>query len=643
MYESASTFFSSYSQAGDILVIAMCLTFAVLIHASFVSRTHSFHIFCLILVTTAVAAYTNITFFVLTKSPNAASWQLAILRVLHYSAMYVGLFLYVLYIAEIVRLNAREKRRYLIVGGAGLAALILYMVLVLELGLDRYASVEGRALLGTRAFVLGYFFFMGMVLYIAIRYRGRVYKQVLNGILASSAIAFVLLVLQSLFGQISYTVAAFLFPSVALLYLIHANPYDLEIGAVNVSGFEEYVGFHRRHGRQVLLMSLLLPDFDSSDKKYPVDIQSNIRHFTSHYFRRAVLFQVSNGRMILASEIDKNPDYERTVRRVLDTFASIHEAYLLDYKIVISPTLKRDEEGENFNYIDFIQYAEGRMPVNTIHRVPSEEIEDYRIHRYILSELGDINARQDLNDERIQVYCQPVLNLQTGKYDTAEALMRLKLDQAGLVTPNRFIALAEEHNYITALSMIILSKTCAQIRRMLDDGYQIRRVSINFSMIDLRNPDFSERVRDIIRRNGIPCDKIAIELTESQNERDFMLVKERISELRESGIKFYLDDFGTGYSNFDRIMQLPFDTIKFDRSLVIASGTDEEKQTMVSYLAKMFRDMHYSVLYEGVETDSDQVRCADMCAEYLQGYKFSPPIPMENLREYFEQAAPVGT
>ena len=89
----------------------------------------------------------------------------------------------------------------------------------------------------------------------------------------------------------------------------------------------------------------------------------------------------------------------------------------------------------------------------------------------------------------------------------------------------------------------------------------------------------------------------------------------------------------------ERIMELPFDIIKFVRSLVIASNTDDKIRQMVGHLAKMFSEMNYAVLYEGVEDQNDEKRCIDMNARYLQGYKYSRPIPIERLTEFFERKA----
>ncbi len=197
--------------------------------------------------------------------------------------------------------------------------------------------------------------------------------------------------------------------------------------------------------------------------------------------------------------------------------------------------------------------------------------------------------------------------------------------------------MAEENGYIHTLSRIILNKTCEHIKSMMDCSYIVKRISVNFAVSEVRDEDFCKDINDIIKKSGIPYEKIAVEITESQNESDFCIMKEKINELRQHGIKFYLDDFGTGYSNFERIMELPFDIIKFDRSLVLACGTDFKSQRMVYYLAKMFSDMQYSVLYEGVETMEDEEKCRQMCANYLQGYKYSKPIPIEKLTDYFEK------
>lgn len=110
--------------------------------------------------------------------------------------------------------------------------------------------------------------------------------------------------------------------------------------------------------------------------------------------------------------------------------------------------------------------------------------------------------------------------------------MRLKNDELGIVYPDQFIPLAEENGYIHALTEIILAKTCRVLRNLVAEGYEITRISVNVSALELRDSDFCGDISRIIDGNGIDSSRIAIELTESRNDNDFMLMKERIEELK---------------------------------------------------------------------------------------------------------------
>ena len=296
-----------------------------------------------------------------------------------------------------------------------------------------------------------------------------------------------------------------------------------------------------------------------------------------------------------------------------------------------------DEISRKNEYLSFIKDIYRNMELNSFRIVDEKDVMAFNRSEIILKELEDMFKKQDLNDERVIPYCQPVYNIKNRKYDTAEALMRLRLPELGMVFPDQFIPLAEEHGYIHILTKIILHKTCDNIKKLLDEGYEVKRISVNVSMPELRDEAFTKDIENIIRSSNIPSGKVAIEVTESQTDSDYLNVKGMIEKLKDTGIKFYLDDFGTGYSNMERIMKLPFDIIKFDRSLVLASQSDERSGEIVGRLAGMFADLHYAVLYEGIEDEDDENRCINMSASYLQGYKYSKPVPMDELRNFFSK------
>ena len=630
-------YYQNYSPVGDILVIATCFVFFILIKSAFISKTDNFVIFRIMLWLLIAAGFLGLTYRVsLNYLSTISPYVVYILRTGYHIALFGDLFLYILYAMIPLHLDKESDKRYGVIAIAGYVFLILFEIFGIVFKFGFYIE-NGNVHTGVNLFAMGYLFFVLLLLFMLVKYRNRLHKPILNGVMATYGVSVSVMVIQGMYHQNSFTTATFLFPAFTLLYLIHSNPYDIEIGTVTVSAFCDLISYNYSHKREFLLMSLFMHDFEGDGKKYPIEIQQAIRHFYGDFLKGAVVFQITNGRMVLAVDLAKNPAYENSINQMLTNFADEYPKYKKNFKITITTNI--DEISRSNDYVGFIKFVESRMPENDVHFIEENDVKEYYEYKYILDQLDDINQKADLDDQRVEVYCQPVLNIITGKYDTAEALMRLNLPEIGMIYPDRFIPVAEENNYIHTLSKIILHKTCMRIKSMLDCTYIVKRISVNFAVSEVRDPNFCKDINDIIEDSGIPYEKIAIEITESQNNNDFLIMKNKINELREQGIKFYLDDFGTGYSNFERIMEPPFDIIKFDRSLVLACGMDYKAEMMVYHLARMFSDMDYSVLYEGVETAEDEEKCKHMCARYLQGYKYSKPIPIERLTEYFEKAS----
>ncbi len=629
------TYYYNYTPVGDILVLAICMVFVILIKTAYINLTRNFYYLKSMIILLFTAGLSDLLFNVsmnhIGEIPPVLHY---IPRALMHLTIFANLMLYVLYMKEPMNLEERSNRRFFITALVGYVVVTVFEIVGPILHIGFYIDDELNVHNGFPIFPAGYVFYVGMVLFLFIKYHDRVFKQVFNGVFATILVSMLIIFVQHRFGQSSYTVATFTFPIYALLYLVHSNPYDIESGALGRNAFYDYIKNSHEHKRPLLIMSLVLYDYDVEGYNYPLEIIGIIRYFLMHFFKRTSLFELSGGRRrVMIADIGKNSDYKETADALLEQFEKVYPVFKIDYKIVAMTTI--DEMGKGRDYLELFEFIEDKMPKNNIRFVDEQDVKRYLDSKYILNELADIQEKNDLNDPRVEVYCQPVFNIKKGIYDTAEALMRLRLPELGMVFPDVFIPIAEKNNYIRTLTKIILNKTCVQIKKLLDEGYGVRRISVNFSVFDVRDNDFCHMVESIVHDAGIGFNNIAIEITESQNEQDFEVVKERINELKGSGIKFYLDDFGTGYSNFERIMELPFDIIKFDRSLVIASSSDDKLKAMVSHIAKMFNDMDYAVLYEGIEDDADEARCIDMSAKYLQGYKYSKPIPIEKLTEYF--------
>ncbi|MBO7573235.1 MAG: EAL domain-containing protein [Bacilli bacterium] len=624
---------------GDVGVIALCAVVFILIGTSYVVRNKSYRIFCSIIGLILISAIINIGFNEILvlhiENNHYIAGLLYLLRVLYHMMLFNVFFSYALYIVVITNMEHRRARTIAII-----ATILFIGFASADIGLTisgigfNIDIPTGIASEQFDIFMIGYGVFVLFLGILMFRVRKLVYKRVFWGFYFTMILAVVIRVAQYFIHETSLTTLAFFIPALAMLYTMHINPYNVSTGTLSSFAFEDMTKNLYARRKTFIVMSMLLPDYVGEGKSLPDVVKNQVRRFTSEYFRNGTLFQVGNGQIVMIARKDSNPDYNDWMQTILNAFTEQFNIHKIPFKIVYGDSFL---DLINYNeYISLIDSIDNNIPVNTMHRIDVRDIDRFKQKQYIVSELEDIAKKGDLNDPRVLVYCQPVYNIKSQKFDTAEALMRLVLDDAGLVGPNLFIPIAESLGLIHALTRIILNKTCQTIRNLLDQNYDFKRISINVSITEIKKEGFCSEINRILYNNNVPGHKIALELTESQSEEDFLIMKDKIVLLREEGIKFYLDDFGTGYSNMERILELPFDIIKFDRSMVIAAGQDTRSLHIVKDLAKMFTDFDYSVLFEGVENVEDESRCLEMSAKYLQGFKYSKPIPIEKLSSFFE-------
>ena len=610
----------------------------VLLLTSYVSRTRSFRIFTNIIAVLMIAALVNIAYHEIVKLGNPDLFALTCaLRILYQALLFDVFFLFALYTTEVSGLEHR-KSRMVAIGFTVLVVVFIGIDILRDVtGAGFQAMEDGSVVQRTSLFTIAYVVFSFLLLLLLTRVRNLVYRRVMYGFYGTMLIAFLTRFGQHALNQTSLTTMTFVFPVIGMFYIMHSNPYNVRLGSVDNRAMEDYIRNMYARKKPFIFLSLLLPEFEGEGRELPDEVKAQARRFATVFFKGCVLFQIGNGHVIMMVPKHLNPDYEQKRQEIFAAFDEQYKRLQYPYKIVTGETI--EEISRKNKYASLIRDVSMHMPEKTVHRINREDIERFNLNERILRELADISSKRDMDDPHVLAFCQPVYNLQSRAFDTAEALMRLKLDGEEMILPDQFIPLAESHGYIHALTEIILHKTCQEIRRLMDEGFRIRRISVNVSVLELKDDSFCDDINGIITNDHITGDKIAIELTESRSEDDFALMKKKIEELRRLGVQFYLDDFGTGYSNMERIMELPFDIIKFDRSMVIASGSDPRSGKIVEKLASLFKDLEYSVLYEGIENENDEERCKAMSATYMQGYKYSQPVPIGKLRDFLSKAA----
>ena len=629
--------FEKYYAASEVTVLAVCFVMLVLLLVSFKVRMRTFRIFAasLWMLITAVCA-DLLLHRLIAANPDTPVWIIYGLRCVYHLLLFCLLYNFVTYTCEATYLSQRSRKPYVL--SARILLACFFAADAAGICSGRFMRIENGQIgfEGSLVFSIGYVLFIILIAVLLGRVRRRLYRQVMNGFIGVALFSIAVIAAARILYQSTYTASTFLFPLIAMMYLMHSNPYDAKMGTNDLRGLNNLIRYMEEADLKYLYMSLYMRELDENGKTLSDEMRDLIRHVAESTFRKSVLFQAGNGHILLMVPMEKNPGCEKRIEKVLEEFKTEYENFRYDFKLVIGRTCR--ELNARNDYISFIRSIHTRIPENTIYTVKPDDLEKFRQYEVILKALANIAEKKDPGDPRVLVYCQPVYNIRTGQFDTAEALMRLKLEEIGIVPPDQFIPLAEENRYIHALTEIILSKTCRALHNMIAEGYEITRISVNVSALELRNPNFCGDIDRIITESEIDTGRIAIELTESRNDSDFLLMKQRIEELKQKGITFYLDDFGTGYSNMERILELPFDIIKFDRSMVVASAQDKKSEQVLSSLGDLFSRLNYSVLYEGVENEKDEEMCRGLSASYLQGYKYSKPLPIAELRRFLTRS-----
>lgn len=620
-----------YVVQGDIIAFVLSIVVHFLLKSTYMVKRSNLNIFKTANRLIGVSAVTSIFYHYMIEYVRAENIiRLYFCRGLTYSALIVIYICFCVYIKNLAEMSKKYEKLFAVtVYGAGVFFSILEFVgPYFKIGFYVDENFQIHQNYYTDIFRYAYVYYSIIMVIMLIVYRKKFLPRMYRCIWSVMCIAVLLMAYQAEFLQTAYTVVSFTFPIIMVLFLFHYNPYDVNTGTLDYFAFQEYVEENKE--KRFSMVFLTLPGIGKEEMAI---FSKELLRKNDSFFEGSCCFRLQDNRMVLTYEKQKNPDYEVILERLYKEFKRLNINN--DYYIVMV-----DSNGMFLNaneYMAYCEYIEKRMSINSAKLENEELLAGFMKKKFIWINLQDIHKKQRLDDYRVKVYCQPVLNTMTGKFTTAEALMRLDLPQLGMVYPDQFVTMAEKENYIHTLSKIILHKTCQSIRELEEQGYEIERVSVNFSVQELHIDSFCEDVINIIKANGTDFQKIAVEITETRNEKDFVTMKKVITRLSELGIKFYLDDFGTGYSNFERLIGLPIDIIKFDRSLTILSSKNEESQFMVGSFSEIFKKAEYQILFEGVENETDEMRCIDMNAQYLQGYKYSKPIPIDQLKEFLDK------
>ncbi len=249
----------------------------------------------------------------------------------------------------------------------------------------------------------------------------------------------------------------------------------------------------------------------------------------------------------------------------------------------------------------------------------------------VLEQLILENAlRRALERQEMAVYFQPQYRVGSGEIVGAEALLRWRHPELGMVSPARFIPVAEDSGLISQISEWVLQSVCNHICTWREHGLAIPPIAINISSSQFRQLDFVSGVIETLGRSGIAPDLIELELTESILMQDFDIAVANMRLLRASGFHLAIDDFGTGYSSLSYLKRFPIHKLKIDQSFVRELPGDSDSAAITGAIINLAHNLQLKVIAEGVETSEQLDFLVARGCDEIQGFLFSKPLPAED-------------
>ena len=309
--------------------------------------------------------------------------------------------------------------------------------------------------------------------------------------------------------------------------------------------------------------------------------------------------------------------------------------------IAVCPTDGKDDETLRRNAVAAMVRAKSNGR-NTF-QFYSTEIDNASREKLAL----ETRLRRAIERDELLLHYQPKIDLASGRLVGAEALLRWKHPDLGLVPPDQFIPLAEQSGLIVEIGEWVVDRACAQMARWRAGGHGDIKIAVNVSRQEVVAGGLVPMIGDAIRRHGIRPGQLVVELTEGMLMDRVDATRAQLDELRALGCELSIDDFGTGYSSMSYLKRFPLDELKIDKSFISGTPADSTDVAIVKAIIALAHSLDLRVVAEGVETEAQRAQLRELGCDLFQGFLCSRPLPaasfIARVREINgHRAAPAG-
>ena len=294
---------------------------------------------------------------------------------------------------------------------------------------------------------------------------------------------------------------------------------------------------------------------------------------------------------IIIEDLKKVQDISRFVQNLFEAFQKPFFIYTHKFYITLSVGISIYPQDATTTQ-DLLKYADTAM-----YKAKEEGRNGYQFYNEMMTQLAfervvlETQIREAIHKKEFVVYYQPQVDLHTGEIKGFEALVRWRHPQFGLITPAKFIPLAEESGLILDINYFVMDSALKQFKQWKEKGLDPGNLALNLPAIHLKDQTFLKNFKDLITKYKCQCSKLEFEITESQIMKNPQQSIEVLKKLREMGIQISIDDFGTGYSSLTYLKRLPITKLKIDRSFISDLSHDEEDRAITSAIIALAKSL----------------------------------------------------
>lgn len=430
-----------------------------------------------------------------------------------------------------------------------------------------------------------------------------------------------------------------------ILYMCIENPeesMDHELGIMNRKAFIDKVRMNFKTDNNFHILSVSIDEWAFLQKTFGVDILSsvwkslieNVNELFGEHNKE--MYHISENQIYVLS-FSERVGYDDVAEKLISMcekglkVGQIEIALTLDICIIDCP--------EDFRAVeDIFQYTEEVS--NERHSGGSRIVHAKDDRGGYGKRKADVRMaiHKALKNGTFQVYYQPIFSTVENKVLSAEALVRLRDDELGFISPEEFIPIAEKDGTILEIGDFVLESVCRFIKENKIREKGIDFIEINISVVECMKQNMVNRVAEKLNKYDILPGQVNLEITETAASNSSDIMNNNMQHLVDRGIAFSLDDYGSGYSNINYLISLPFHLIKMDKNIVWSAFDNEKAGTVLESSVSMIRKLNLKIVAEGVETEEQKDALTRMGCEYLQGYYFSKPLPEKEFLEYLASA-----